>query len=167
MKWNDSCIQLFWEMLILATFYLNHPSTSSAKEILSAPQDSASRSSYYAHVQNGIDLEYVAIFLVLHVNDMQQRSSSPIVAYDIIWPTNQQQGAAVPGDSTPESHLAPTSPSSSPPSGGGGNSKHQQKLKYSSSSTPSVTGSMSPKSPKPVSSPSSIAATGSNPNNSG
>ena len=121
MKWNDSCIQLFWEMLILANFYLNQSSSSSSSSVKEvASVGNSNRSSYYANAQNGIDLEYVAIFLVLHVNDIQQRSSSPIVAYDIIWPANQPQAATVSGESMLEAHPAPTSPSSSPPSGGGG-----------------------------------------------
>lgn len=140
MKWNDSCIQLFWEMLLSATFYLTY-SSSTAKDSVSQ-HDIPNKSSHGTAAQSGIDLEYLAIFLVLHVNDVQQRSSSPIVAYDTIWPANHQSAL--------ETDYIPTSPSSSPPSS---HNNKQQKQKHSNS-IPSLTSS--PKSPKPQSSPSNV-----------
>jgi hypothetical protein len=136
MKWNDSCILLFWDMLTLATYYLNYGCFT--KE--NSENSTSSKSSYSAHVIGGIELEYIAVFLFLHVSDAQQRPSSPIVAYDTVWPANNN----IPTDNSNEVKLTetyPISPGSSPPSSH--NSKHQ---KYKHGNVVSV--AVSPKSPK-------------------
>lgn len=127
MKWNDSCITLFWDMLTLATYYINYGST--LKE-----ESDSSKHGFANHVAAGIELEYIAVFLILHVNEVQQRSSSPIVAYDTVWPVAQ----AAAGELDP----SPTSPSSSPP---GTHGSKFQKQKHPSSA---AAGALSPKSPK-------------------
>lgn len=125
LHWNDNCIRLFWEMLCLAVYYLNRdPSLyPSREEVL-------------------MDLEYIAIFLVLHVVDANPSKAvtSPSLQYDSVWPS------ALPG--TPNIDGEPLlSPSSSPP-------KNDTKRKHPSMGSP-----LSPRSPKSQSlSPNSEAA---------
>ena len=67
LRWNDSCLQVFWEMLLLA---------------LSCTKDDR----VHSYDETGVDLAYLAIFLVLHTNDLQSRSSLPGSSYDTVWP---------------------------------------------------------------------------------
>ena len=67
LRWNDSCLQLFWEMLLLALSY-------SKEERLRNYDDT------------GVDLAYLAIFLVLHTSDLQFRTNLPGSNYDTVWP---------------------------------------------------------------------------------
>lgn len=68
LKWNDYCIQLFWEMLCLANSYLQ---STSQRKITSG---------------ESIDFEYLSIFLILHTSEGSGRPQSPGAAYDDIWP---------------------------------------------------------------------------------
>lgn len=73
LRWNDNCVLLFWDMLSLATYYLGRdPAT-------------------YGHSECGIDLEYVSIFLIMHIHDKaEERPASPrkVAGYeDTMWPT--------------------------------------------------------------------------------
>eukprot|EP01038_Epipyxis_sp_PR26KG_P015941 gene15941-21631_t len=87
LKWNDSCIHLFWEMLSLATFYLNRDSFSAKNR-----EDQT------------IDLEFIAIFLIMHIVETQNKQTSSSVGYDTIWP--QENGDVL----SPVSPLGPLSP---------------------------------------------------------
>lgn len=93
LKWNDYCIHLFWEMLILAVYYLNPESVP-----LSRREDTV------------IDIECVTIFLVLHIPENQLHkggaASGATSTFDSIWPLNSE------GEVYPSSPVA--SPSSSP-----------------------------------------------------
>ena len=71
-------------MLVLATSYVRNDLDSS-EDIGSSCEE-----------MGGIDLEYVAIFLVLHMGDHQNRPSSPIIAYDTVWPSVNSEGEASP-----------------------------------------------------------------------
>lgn len=67
LRWNDSCLQLFWEMLLLALSY-------SREEI------------NVNYAESGVRLAHLAIFLVLHTSDLQSRSNLPGSNYDTVWP---------------------------------------------------------------------------------
>jgi hypothetical protein len=81
LRWNDHCIHLFWDMVSLSTYYMSRESSFALNR-----EDVS------------LDLEYVAIFLVLHLYDPSAAPSngsnastsklgSPIVAYDAVWPS--------------------------------------------------------------------------------
>jgi hypothetical protein len=133
LKWNDNCIQLFWEMLCSAVYYLNRDSQ------------------LYSDRENFcVDLEFVAIFLVLHTSDTQPSKSAVAssVGYDTAWPnpllqsdeplplspmSSPTKSRKFPNVGSPQSPRSPkqspkpASPSSnrggSSPTGGAGNSK--------------------------------------------
>lgn len=86
LKWNDYCINLFWDLLLLALIYLNPENAVSNKK------DDVS-----------VDLECLTIFLVLHIIDQTQQKPSTPANYDSVWPTA--------GDG----ELYPTSPVASSP----------------------------------------------------
>ncbi len=95
LKWNEYCIHLFWEILILAIYYLNPEIENGRREDIS------------------VDLECIAIFLALHIvesNSSTNRHNSMTAAtaasFDSIWPLNQE------GEVYPSSPVA--SPVSSP-----------------------------------------------------
>jgi hypothetical protein len=67
LRWNDSCLQLFWEMLLLALSYTKEEKTRNFDD-------------------SGVDLAFLAIFLVLHTSDLQFRSNLPGSSYDTVWP---------------------------------------------------------------------------------
>ena len=67
LRWNDSCLQLFWEMLLLALSYTKEEKQRNYDE-------------------TGVDLACLAIFLVLHTSDLQSRTASPGNHYDTVWP---------------------------------------------------------------------------------
>ena len=66
LRWNDSCLQLFWEMLLLALSY--------------------SKEQKRSYDDTGVDLAFLAIFLVLHTSDLQFRTNLPGSNYDTVWP---------------------------------------------------------------------------------
>ena len=117
LKWNDFCIQLFWEMLTLATSYIRNEGE---------PEQTDD--------DTGIDLETVAIFLVLHMADTHMRPSSPIVAYDTVWPSVTSEG-----------ELSPASPNNSPTTG--------EKKKHAANSSRIGSPVTSPRSPGSTRSP--------------
>lgn len=82
LKWNDNCIRLFWEMLHVAIW-------------------SKLKTPWTRHSES-ISIEYVALFLVMHIQDSQARPSSPKAAYDTAWP----------GADSAESITSPPSPKS-------------------------------------------------------
>jgi hypothetical protein len=88
LKWNDSCIYLFWDMLILAVYYLNPEKITSLKrdEIL-------------------VDVEYLAVFLILHIpepSNSSWKANTVTSSFDSVWPLNDV------------GEVYPTSPISSP-----------------------------------------------------
>lgn len=95
LKWNDYCVHLFWEILILAIYYLNPELVeNSRREDIS------------------IDVECVSIFLILHIVDNNSNhrhntmTAAAAASFDSIWPLNQE------GEVYPSSPVA--SPVSSP-----------------------------------------------------
>ena len=72
LKWNDYCLQLFWDMLQAAVRY---------KEDMSIGWDLE---------RDLLEIEYVAIFLALHIPDGTSRNTSPATAYDTMWPHESQ-----------------------------------------------------------------------------
>lgn len=73
-KWNDSCTRLFWEMLNIAVYYVRCDT----------------KVFYEGGEVDGIELEYLVIFLILHIIEapQTQRPLSPSAQYDAVWPTN-------------------------------------------------------------------------------
>jgi len=134
LRWNDHCIHLFWDMVSLSTYYLSRDSSLTVKR-----QDVS------------LDLEYVAIFLVLHLHEptaSPQAGShtphgktpvSPTVAYEDVWPT-----APAPGSPTEIDGDSPSSPSKDP----------NRQRKMSPMAGMSGVTPMSPRSPKANHSPS-------------
>jgi hypothetical protein len=86
LKWNDSCIQLFWEMLIMALWYTDENSQNAVYDI---PVDSST----------------LAVFLALHATDMTTRPSSPAAAYNTVWPANADMDPMVVSSQSPLSPL--------------------------------------------------------------
>lgn len=101
-------------MLTLATFYVN-------REAFGLERD-----------EQLIDLEYVAIFLVMHTADTLSKPASPSISYETIWPTLGQDS-----DNSPQSPIAPLSPPNLKDGGRG------QRKGFSMSGSP-----LSPRSPK-------------------
>jgi len=82
---------------------------------------SQSRKSWRKH-STSISIEYVAIFLILHIQETNQRPSSPSTSYESVWPTHEMDIPSPPSPtSSPiqsrkqlgplSSHLSPRSPS--------------------------------------------------------
>lgn len=69
LRWNDSCLKLFWEMLLLALSYSEETETENDYDNM-----------------GGVDLSFLAVFLVLHTSDLPCRSNSPGSHYDTGWP---------------------------------------------------------------------------------
>ena len=86
LKWNDSCIQLFWEMLIMALWYTDENSQNIVYDI---PVDSSS----------------LAVFLAMHATDMTTRPSSPAAAYNTVWPANADMDPMMVSSQSPLSPL--------------------------------------------------------------
>lgn len=80
LKWNDSCIKLFWDMLGVATFYFH--SESDASDMTAPGRED----------RTCVELELLVIFIVLHVSE-PQRPQSPSVVYDAVWPGVEAAGA--------------------------------------------------------------------------
>lgn len=76
LKWNDACIRLFWDMLHVAT-------------------SSQSHEPYRRHSE-AILLDYVSLFLILHIPDTVGRPTSPAAAYETVWPTADMEMASPP-----------------------------------------------------------------------
>lgn len=115
LKWNDYCIQLFWEILQSCIRCCRGESTIDGME------------------NTLVDIEFVALFLALHVQDKEGTASrlpSPTATFESIWPhadpditssISPLSGAANPlsptksPTSSPKKHFSfPTGPVSSP-----------------------------------------------------
>ena len=105
LKWNDYCIQLFWDMLQAAVRCKDE--TKNGWELES----------------DLIEIEYLSLFLALHIPDATPRQVSPV--YDTMWP---HEGGGTGGSGNADGiPLSPTkSPHGSPrkhffnvPTGGG------------------------------------------------
>lgn len=98
LKWAESSIYLFWDMLTLAVYYLNPEKVPSTKR-----------------EDNWIEIECLAVFLILHIPESNSNSTKPNTVasnFDSVWPLNA------------DGEVYPTSPVSSPLSPvkeGGGN----------------------------------------------
>ncbi|KAJ1423387.1 tubulin binding cofactor C-domain-containing protein [Ochromonadaceae sp. CCMP2298] len=100
LRWNDHCIHLFWDMVSLSTFYMSRESALLVKR-----EDTS------------LDLEFVAIFLFLHLHDgpaLSLSQKSPTVAYEDSWP-NALPGAPTPEDDVPTSPISPKNSAKSKP----------------------------------------------------
>ena len=86
-RWNDAAISLFWELLSLAVYYLNPEKLSSTKRD-----------------ENLIELECLAVFLILHIPEPSNilKQSTVSSTFDSVWPLNA------------DGEVYPTSPVSSP-----------------------------------------------------
>lgn len=103
LRWNDNCIHLFWDMLSLGTYYL------SRELALQCSREEVS-----------MDLEHVAIFLILHINEapvVPGKGASSSIQYDSIWPSVpagvdpvEEEIMSTSGPGSPK----PTSPINSP-----------------------------------------------------
>ncbi len=96
LKWNDHCIQLFWDLLSLSISYTNSSDLGGTN---------ASENNGICMVdmneKEPVDLEYLVIFLILHVPDSEGPSSSSRNAAvspqssrfreDTMWPAQQPQ----------------------------------------------------------------------------
>ncbi len=143
LKWNDSCIKLFWDMLKLVIWYSNNYNNYNSEE-------------EYSRVDL-VDVEYLIIYLVLHIpdNTLIQRPSSPTISahYDTVWPStnnlfmdavesNTGLTSPVKEKSNSFASIAPTSPNST-------NNNLSIKIPGNSSPTsPTQSRSTSPTSPK-------------------
>lgn len=91
LHWNDHCIHLFWDTLSFATCYLYRDTT-----LLGSREESS------------IDLEHLAIFLILHISDnttLPHTSKSPQKGYDTMWPAlavNEDESTAQPEPVSPQ-----------------------------------------------------------------
>lgn len=138
LRWNDSCLQLFWEMLLMALSYSKDDVTIN-------------------YAESGVRLAYLAIFLVLHTSDLQARSNLPGSNYDTVWPDTEavMSPSLAPISSPSKIHglnirllpssgpPSPKSPVSSPKSG------HTHSVSMPTS--PKRMNSMSPRQCKPAS----------------
>lgn len=73
LRWNDNCIHLFWDMLSLGTYYLSRESALQC-----------------AREEVSMDIEYIAIFLILHISEapaVPGKIASPSMQYDSMWPS--------------------------------------------------------------------------------
>jgi hypothetical protein len=68
LKWNDYCIHLFWDMLQAAV---------RCKDEMKSGWEFES---------DLIEIEYISLFLALHIPDASSRQTSPTTAYDTMWP---------------------------------------------------------------------------------
>jgi len=68
LRWNDSCIKLFWDMLTMAIIYID-------------------RSLINEMNFESVEVEYLAIYLVIHISEPLIRHTSNNYAYDTIWPS--------------------------------------------------------------------------------
>jgi hypothetical protein len=96
LKWNDFCIQLFWDTLQAAV--------RSRKE--DAGVDWASE-------YDLIEIEFISIFLILHVQDSNLRPQSPTTSqFESVWPHDriEMEGLAVDGPRSPVKLTSPPSP---------------------------------------------------------
>ena len=95
LKWNDSCIKLFWDMLKLVIWYSNNYNNYNNEEEYGRG--------------DLVDVEYLVIYLVLHIpdNTLIQRPSSPTIGshYDTVWPSTNNLFM-----DTVESNMGLTSP---------------------------------------------------------
>ncbi len=95
LKWNDSCIKLFWDMLKLVIWYSNNYNNYSNEEEYGRG--------------DLVDVEYLVMYLVLHIpdNTLIQRPSSPTIGshYDTVWPSTNNLFM-----DTVESNMGLTSP---------------------------------------------------------
>jgi len=89
LEWNNNCICLFWEMLQLAIAcqYDEFMCSTTAVDL--------------------IELEYIAIFLILHIPENGSRITSPMAAYDTSWPFPDGLDSNS-GGGIPKSPLSPT-----------------------------------------------------------
>ena len=70
LKWNDHCIQLFWDMLQLAVSYLSPEESAAVGGGSGGDADiSDSNISSSGTSRGAVCLEHVALFLLLHVGD--------------------------------------------------------------------------------------------------
>lgn len=142
LKWNDSCIKLFWDMLKLIIWYSNNYNNYNTDEDYGRG--------------DLVDVEYLVIYLVLHIpdNTLIQRPSSPTIGshYDTVWPStnnlfmdtvesNMGLTSPVKEKSNSFASIAPTSP----------NATNNLSIKIpgtSSPTSPTQSRSTSPTSPK-------------------
>lgn len=88
LKWNDSCVQLFWDMLLLAITYLTPEITLE-----------------HTKETNYVPTDCLIIFLVLHILDKDTTGKSHTTVYESVWPLNSE------GEVYPSSPVAsPSSP---------------------------------------------------------
>lgn len=73
MKWNDHCVYLFWDMLLIAVFYLKPDMVESVNR-----------------EEVALDIECFAIFLVLHMAEHHAKSTGVLSGpnFDSVWPLN-------------------------------------------------------------------------------
>ena len=96
LKWNDYCIQLFWDMLQAAV---------RCKDEMKSGWEFES---------DLIEIEYLSLFLALHIPDTSSRQNSPTTAYDTMWPHEMTQPQEEDSSSGGEMDAPPLSPGKSP-----------------------------------------------------
>jgi hypothetical protein len=118
LKWNDHCIQLFWDMLLVAVGYLWTTDDGSYGEF---QPDGLQNMETTSENMATVSLEHLALFLLLHVVDRTGSQSTfeglrAQYAQDTMWPLAHN------GSSTSGAYIEMSAQPASPPSSSGDHS---------------------------------------------
>ena len=117
LKWNDHCIQLFWDLLSLSISYTN------TGDLGGTTFEDSGVPMLDVNEKDPIDIEYLMIFLVLHVNEgssssgNRSNSGSPQNSRfreDTMWPAPANADSSLPLPGSPLSLGGSSSPKSPP-----------------------------------------------------